>query len=470
MSFSKSLIHYLVAEGLGRILPLLILPWIANALSVKDFGFYSLFQLYVMIGVVTIMMGSDQSVFRFIPGSSSEKERLWLSAGIIFTTVLGIFLLLIIAIISEFSDFSFFDSNISFAWYHLPLIIIFSALNTQFYTYLKAKQKSRYYMILFLLRLILFYMIFIIAIIYNAEEFSFIWAYYGAELFVFVFLLLSLKEKIGIPTRGYFQEMLKFGLPMFVITILGILIYQVDHYMIKIFWTVEDVGKYSFSYKYAAAAGSVILLINRVWLPRVYEFGQPYLEKTLRPVMIFSSLFYMLIFLTVFTLFQLLKGSHYLPASFHILQIFPLLGLGYFFFTGLQQLDAYLLLKKNTGTLSLFYIVVFIFNFLSNLWAIPRFGMTGAAITTLLSFFILWILLLSSFFKAGEYNKKLIPYLVDYAFLAIFGLLAVLYEKPLYCLILLLLIIPFFLKRIELDINYRELFRLNFEDAIKLKE
>lgn len=468
MSFGKQFFHYIIAEGVGRVFPLFLLPWIAKNLAVQDFGLYSLFQLYLTFGIVIFMLGTDQSLFRFVPESPGEAEKKWLSTAVIFTLAAGIVLSLIFFPLKLIFKIQLFDVNTLFSLRDLLVIIVIASINNQYFTYFKARQKSKKYIYLFLSRLGLFYAIFILLVLFKFGQYSFIYAYYGAELFAFITMTIVLIRHFRFPDMEYLKKMLHFGLPMFIITILGILIYQADHYMIKYFMGVSSVGEYNFSYKYAAAASSIVLLINRVWLPRVYESGKPYLKSTVQSVMGFTLIFYLLIFLTIFTLFLFLKGTSYLPDNFNYVELFPILGIGYLVYAGLQLLDAYLLLEKRTWLLSGFYTFIFILNIGGNLWAIPRFGLIGAAYTTLLSFLILWILLFYSFLKDKEFKTELRNILIYFGLILIIAVLTVILEVPLTTELMIIIILPFILKKMGIKIHYKKLIHFDIDHAIEL--
>ena len=106
------------------------------------------------------------------------------------------------------------------------------------------------------------------------------------------------------------------------VIIFGLLIYQTDHYLINYFLNLEKVGEYNFSYKYAAAMGTIIILINHVWLPRVYEYGRKYFVNSMRIIMSLSLVLQVVTFLLLYKLMFFFIHTPYLPGNFVITDIF----------------------------------------------------------------------------------------------------------------------------------------------------
>lgn len=99
LKFSKSfrdLVNYLLAGGLARLLPFLLLPYIARILTPENFGLFSLYRLYIALGSVLLLFGVDQGLFRLLPEVSENKRRKYLSSAVIFV----VFVVIVFSIIS----------------------------------------------------------------------------------------------------------------------------------------------------------------------------------------------------------------------------------------------------------------------------------------------------------------------------------------------------------------------------------
>lgn len=468
LSFSKGLIHYFIAEGLGRIIPLLLLPWIAVNLSGNNFGSFSLFQLYLSLGTIIILVGTDQGIFRFIPAADDIDKKKWLNTGLLFVLLSGIVLFLAAWIFGRTLPEFLFEEGTAISWYHLPLLIILYAGNAQMMTYLKADKISGFYMIAFLVRISIFYLAFIIGIQLRQGVNSFIVAYYLSEFLLFFLLLFRINFDFSIPQREYFSDLVKFSAPMMGVIIFGLLIYQTDHYLINYFLNLEKVGEYNFSYKFAAALGTIIILINHVWLPRVYEHGRKYFLKSIRIIMSLSFLLQAVVFLVLYKLMYIFINTPYLPGNFVITDIFPIIAFAYLFFGSLQQLDVILLLEKKSGTLGVYYFIIFLINIAGNLWAIPKYGIVGASMITLVSFIILWIILLTHYLRNKELMHAIGPFLVNFFAIMAIAFAAIKYNSPLMAVLGLFVLLPVFIRITGTPVNYRALLKGKIDEFIKM--
>ncbi len=147
---SKSLqdfFNYIVATGLARLLPFFLLPYAAKILTPQEFGFFSLYRLYIAIGTVILLFGVEQALFRLLP-EFSEPERLKaLRAALQF--VAGVIL---IALLVSWPWYGFlnrvlFTATLPFPFWLLFILILVNGLSTVLLTAFSAQQLSKKYLI-----------------------------------------------------------------------------------------------------------------------------------------------------------------------------------------------------------------------------------------------------------------------------------------------------------------------------------
>lgn len=210
-------------------------------------------------------------------------------------------------------------------------------------------------------------------------------------LFAFIFSFKSIKLYFN---RRLFKRVIFFGFPLMLNSVFITLLNFFDRYMLGLFHNTAVVGTYSAAYKFG-------LIINIV-ITAFYMTGIPFTAKVLSEdnsqKKIFSNLFSLLsvtmitiaTFLILFLQnivririsgFTLIHDNYY--AS---LDIVPLILSGYLFYGFYAAFSLGIFYKEKTRILPFISAAGFLINFILNLIFIPQYAGMGAALSTLISF------------------------------------------------------------------------------------
>lgn len=296
---------------------------------------------------------------------------------------------------------------------------------------------------------------------YKAELIPYFQALAIAEAVLLVGFALYFVPFKKIKLSGYKKSlvasMMAFGIPMFGMEFGGALMNVADRYIINAYLSKEQLGAYSSAYTlvdYAqgivttALIASAIPMFLRLNAKEGLDNAQRFLTGALR-VYIWAAM--PVIFIVAAagqSILTFLAGEDYASGA----PVMPWIAAAIGLFGVFELVAAGLYLSKNTG--KMFYIIVAtaVANIALNLYAIPRYGLMGAAVTTLVCYFVA---IVASYLWGRRYLHIQIPWLslakaalagsLMYAFLNLWSpempLLDVLYKGSVGLMIYALLIV-----------------------------
>ena len=247
-----------------------------------------------------------------------------------------------------------------------------------------------------------------------------------------------------------------FMLPLIPHAIAGWVINLSDRVLIERFCSLEDLAIYSLGYQLAMALEMIINSMNQAWIPFYYSnIENPDNIKELKKSTTFYFTIVVLIGYTL-SLFSneiiaVMGKAQYAQSSI----IFPMIILGYIFYSIYFMTTAPILYSKRTYIFPIITVVIGAINIVLNLLYIPRYGFIVAAYTTILSYFLMFFLsyLVSLKFHPIPFQKyKMMIILTLAGLLFTVSLLIQNYNIVLQILIKLILVILYPLLLIFLNI------------------
>jgi O-antigen/teichoic acid export membrane protein len=221
--------------------------------------------------------------------------------------------------------------------------------------------------------------------------------------------LAAIHTKLNI---NQLKSMLRFGLPL----ILGGLAFwgltAVDKVFLRTLANFEELGVYSVSVSFAAAATILQSVFSTVWAPTVYKWASA--GKGLENVHKVSRYILALVVLG-FVLAGLLSWvvTFFLPANYAAVQWIVVSCIGYpLLYTLSETTVVGIGISRRSSFAMLAAVIAFAVNLVGNWWLVPAYGAAGAAVSTCVSF---WVFL----FLRTEFSIflwKPMPRLLLYAF------------------------------------------------------
>ena len=358
----------------------------------KEYGEFSIYLVYVSLLSIIIGLGMNSTI-GVAKNKFSDKEYkeyiatiLWVVA-IIFMVVFVVVLLikkyigtvlgidsniLVLTLISSFSSFilSFFQSKIVF------------------------ENKPKDYLKVSALIVILNLFLSILFIV--GMENNYLGRVIGSTLAIFFIASFIYIKEIKYLNKKEVYKYLKFGIPIGIPIIIhslsSILLNQVDLIIIKHFLKYDFVAIYNVSYSIGVMLNIIHMSINKAWVSwyynclknkayeEIYKLSRIYLE-------IFSYFTIIFMYVSPYIIRIVLTEEYYVGAK-----IIPIIIVGYYFVFLYTFSVNYEFYKENTKFIAMGTLIAVISNLVGNIILVPRYGIYGAGISTVVSYFILWII------------------------------------------------------------------------------
>lgn len=421
---------YALGSAVQSLVGFLLIPIYTRFLAPEDYGRLEICNTFLLILTTIFSFGLASALIKVHERDCKTEEERKKMIGTIFLFLIPIVLIVIFLLylfspsladilLKEAEHASLIKLILITSFFAIFLLVSFGTL--------RAKEKSKLYTTFYLLR-------FVFTLGIN------IWFVVGLKLGVFGILLGNLISQAGISllflpqvikyarftfSKPLFKKLLAFGLPIIPASIAMWFMDLSDRYFLRFFSTMDEVGLYSLGYKIALVVSILLVIPFQLAWPTV-SFSvakRPDVKKIYAKVLtyfLFMACFLALI-LSVFgeQIIELLATEKFFQAY----RVIPLVAFAYVLHGVHFIIVPGLHLKEKTKYYPLLVTIPALANIALNFYFVPKYGMMGAAATTLTCFIFMAIItyLVSNHFYPVKYEWKRIFSLVLAIFCA-FGL------------------------------------------------
>ena len=403
-SFFHDILHSFVTKGFSIGLGFLVTVLITRSFTVEVYGEYSyLLSIALTIFQFAHLGFSSANTFYVI-----QNKRLFpflLANSNVLAAVVGVVSLLLLLVLN--SIYFHRDVNLIILTSLIVPFQVLSLLNTGLlfglkkvttYNYLELASK-------------LFYCILIITvIIYSKSVLLLLLAYLLQMLLLSLTSYFSLKKLTKnklLPSINLLKKTSNYSIRLYITLFLSFLVLKIDVYFIEHILGNKSLGIYSLA---ATLASNLILIIQVViplLLPKLSEIKDT-LEKVKKLMNILGYAFLLLLCINIFFMFfgkwiiLMVFGDKYLNS----VPIFKILLLASSVLSLEAILAQYYASIGKIKFLIYYWIVTLVLNIILNYYWIPNYGIDGAAWASLVSYFLILILVLIKILIDSQYFKK----------------------------------------------------------------
>lgn len=392
--FIRKFSLYFIVDIVFGILSFLSIPIYSQILNPAEYGTLSLFLTTVSMVSIVFLWGGDKSVF--LNNFSNERSSTLLFnscvATIFISFVLG-FSVFFINIISLYDNYSFF-LKIS-----LYICALGGAIVNIFLSFLNSRNKVLFYALfkflnnvsILVFSLLLTYLL-PRTIQYEGRIVATTICQFVSISFVFSYIIFREGDGIRQFKKQEFLFSLMYGFPVLVHSFASVIISQSDRLMIKYFLNDTSLGVYSLSYSLGSSFNLIISAGTKVWLPYLFknldEKNYDDIEKK-AVIYSFAVCFICLLAILIFPLFS----RYFINESYeNVNEVVSLVLLSYLFLFAYSIYGNYFYYLKKTKFLLINSCIASCVNIVINFLMLSKFGITVAAFSTLISYFVLFFL------------------------------------------------------------------------------
>ena len=399
MSLFKSTAWYTLGALFARSLGFILLPFYSNLIPADDFGRYALIMSAYAIFSAVYQGGLFPGFSKYYLEKDDEKRR-----KKIFATCFSIIFILSLTISILATVFRQNVSSLILSSPDYGRLMVITAwmlfVDTLFFTVLhllKTKEESKqviYYTSLSALFNLILNFFFVFYLRQGVEGILLAQLFSGGVIVIIMTGVIKDNYRL-IPDNKVLKSILIFSFPLLLAGVLSTFVDVLDRFILDHFLDKKLVGIYSFSYRIAMIMNIFVISFRTAWTP--YSLRLLRLEKnysvlfgqSFTKLIAISLLIFLAVSLFINDLFRFHLGSgtlfnaEYAPGII----IIPFILLGYLF-SGL--ISFYSVYPYQSGKSYHFLIsdfTAFVVNLVLNFVFIPRYGILGAAIATLVSFF-----------------------------------------------------------------------------------
>lgn len=384
--------NYFVSNIFIKSLGLISIPITTRYLLPSDFGNVSLFTVYVSVATIILPLNSHASIGRYyfeknINFIKFVSTSIWLS--LFFSIFLSFIFLFFIIPFFKIEDFNLW-------FYVLVTTNAFTNLGTSVFiqihepannSLLIAKRSISTGLLQFVLNVL-------IVIFSPAPKWQFvIFGMTITALLINIYFFNFIKKYIKISFDfAYVKYIMKFSIPLLPYALSGIILSQIDRIMIMKNSNSADTGIYSLAVALAMVVVFVGDSINRAWMPDYFKHMDNKDYKT-HDLEVKKNIRYWTLLSVAFIFLYFEPATFLINDKYHLaLDLVPIVISGYlfeFYFTIYGRNIGY---SKKTIYSSIILLISGLVNILLNHFTLNKYGFKVAAINTLISFFILFVL------------------------------------------------------------------------------
>jgi O-antigen/teichoic acid export membrane protein len=419
-SLTKHSAIYTISTVIQRAEGFILLPILTDTsyLATKsEYGDYTLIYTFIAFMNVFYLYGIDAAFLRYYFLGKQKKEDVYRSAIQILSITSLITSLIIYLLANPLSVVIFNEAGYSFFVKIAAAILLVDSLCSLPYLILRAEERSVMFTVIRLGRFLLELLLDIIFVVFLKTGVKGI---LYANLIAAVVNLIVLIPSQAHYLRGAFslpavKELLRFGLPMIPNGIAYLVVEISDRYLMLHLLDKEKVGEYSANYKFGTLMLLLVIAFRTAWQPfflkvanqpdarRIYSRVMTYYVLGASSIVLAGSLLIEYLLKIPITGETTILGKSYWGG----IRIIPIILFSYLLYGMYINLMVGIYIKKKSQWMALFTGLAAVVNIGSNFYLMPRYGLMGAALATLLAY----LLMMVSIFIA---NHKIYPVAYEY--------------------------------------------------------
>ena len=415
-------LHYLSGRVSLMLLGFISFPVFTRVFSVADYGAMSLVLKVVLLLTVVGKFGLQNSVQRFYAENGSSPDQavrqryyssLFFGAGATGATVAVLFVFGLLLVPD-----SLLSGNFRYLLLFAATLILIRALQPTLIGFLRAEGKTRTYNVVEISVKAGTVLLACALLLWWRKSLPVLFGSAIAMEALGVLALACYLHRRGVLRLQafdwqYFRNAAVFAFPLIGYELASVVLDSGDRLLVQHYLGAQAVGYYSAAYNVSTYVEEALMVpVNlalfpiymKLWAEKGKEETQAFLSRSLNTFLAVSVGVVCVVLLTSRDVIVVLASRKFQDAH----QLLPVLVIGLLVYATHIFLNAALLIHKKTVAMTGLVVCACIANILLNALLIPRIGLQGAAIATLISYLLMVVLM-------GRISFRLLPLQLDYS-------------------------------------------------------
>ncbi len=453
-------ILYTLVSVLQKAINLFLLPVYTRLLTPYDYGVIGVINSIIRLLSHIYSLAIPAAIRRFYSKYMDDKERvrgLW-GTGLSIVILFSLFMTIILGVFNRSLLHPFLKGMPFYPFMVLGLIIVmFDPIYNLYQSSLQAKQIGGRYsfnnLLFFVTKL---FLIVLLVILFRLSSTGVLLAAAITSLIFAIYSFIAFLPDINIKIRGeHIKELLKYSLPLVPHSLSGWTISMIDRMFLNGLRSTEEVGVYSVGFQFGNIMNIMTTAVNQAYIPWFFEqyqlgeAGRKEIVSTSKALIYIYS--YIGIVLSLFTQ-DVLRIM--VPETFYEgWKVVPFLTFSYVF-NGMYFTYCNTLFLEKTVIIPFVTFSSAITNIILNISLIPKYGIIGAAIASLVANIVSSIITLIVAERIASIRFSWIE-MYSVAFISLFISLGIFYSASIsYWIVLLIKIIIVLLASIFIYVKY----------------
>jgi O-antigen/teichoic acid export membrane protein len=385
---------------LARAAGFLLVPLYTRFLTPADYGLIELLDLTAFFVGTFVALGMEQAVMKFYHAYEAPSDRHQvISTAVLFTCCSGLVMVaLLVPLRGFFAEVVLGSRRYEGLFYIAFVTLLVTSLVSLLKITLRAQQRSVTFTVVSLAQttVAIALNILFVAVLHKGPVGIFYSTLIGSTLFS-AYLMWRILGETGISLDTVkLKRMLGYGIYFVPAGLASYVLNWTDRYFLRAYSTMDVIGLYALGYKIAMIVVLVVAVpFNQIWHSYLFEIEK---QPNARDVYARVATYFVGALTAVALGIALLSREIVIvmaaPAFVEAHTVIPVLSAAMIFFCVDNVFQVGLLIKGESNRLSSARWIAAVANLGLNWLLIPRYGMMGAAIATLLSFMCSAVLIL----------------------------------------------------------------------------
>lgn len=391
--FARDVFIIGIANALAALSGIIFMPLITKTLGAYDYGIWAQVQVTISLVLGFVGLGLPFAITRFLPAKTDREEiqeEFYSVLCLVFLVTLTVSVIFIAA--PHFIAGALFDGATIIVQI-TGLIILVQSLDQVFLTLFRAFRQMNRYAIFTVANTYTQVGLIAYLVLNGHGILSIVLAVLAIKAVTLLILFYFTKLQVGIkrPHFSRIKEYLSFGIPTIPGNVSAWVVRSSDRYVISYFLGAASVGIYSAGYGVGTIPFMLIQVLAFVLPPalsKLYDEGRMeevkmHLRYSLKYLLAAAIPF---VFGAVVLAYPVLKVFSTAEIASEGYLVVPLVALSTLFFAAYVPILQILVLVKKTKITGAIWISCALVNLGLNILVVPRWGILGAAITTLIAY------------------------------------------------------------------------------------
>jgi len=411
---TKDTAIYGISTIVGRFLGFLLVPFYTNFIAPDEYGIFAYIYAYIAFLNIVYIYGLDAAFLKYTSVASKEEKKDTFSTPFIFVTLTSIVFSAVIYFTQDSLKMILnIPESYSYLIYFVIFILLFDTLALIPFSDLRLERKALKFATIKILNIILNLTLNIVLITYYDLGIK---AIFISNVIASGFSLAALMPDIvrkfkAVVNISVLKKMLRFGLPYLPASIAAMIVQVIDRPILRSLADDTTLGIYQANYKLGIFMMLFVSMFQYAWQPFFLTNAK---EKNAKEI--FSKVLTLFaiagaVILVSLSLFveeiakievyngHTIIGKEYLGG----VVIVPIILFGYYFHGFYVNFNAGLYIEEKTKYFPAVTGIGALVNIIVNFTLIPVWGITGAALATLASYFVMAL----GLFAVSQYVYKI---------------------------------------------------------------